>query len=405
MTGDTVNSGPEPDPGFDEHSPPPVNGPEDYGADAISMNEPWTVPGDVDWIYGHAEEAGEPNGQAEPRNTGYERLCLTLDEWAERNVPPPDFLLGSIFSTTTRVMLSAETGLGKTHLGFAFAFAMATGEGFCHWDARRRARVLIVDGEMPVDLVKQRLADAARRIGQNPETLFMLCKEDVETMLPLDTEEGQRWLDGLIGHLGGVDFLILDNAMSLTIGDLKEEEAWKPITPWMQSLTKRRTGVLWINHTGHDKTRSYGTSTREWQLDTVMIAVKVDDPDADIAMKLSFTKARQRKPETREDFETVVLRLQDDVWSSECAAPERKRRQVDDALDFLRRAVDEAGEQIPGEGANVRGVRVELWERYCEGLTRSDNPSSRDKAFNRARKKLLDKKIIRAKRGKVWIIQ
>jgi hypothetical protein len=260
---------------------------------------------------------------------------------------------------------------------------------------------------MSAELVKERLADAARRIGQKPEFFFMLCKEDVENMPPLDTEEGQRWLDGLIKLLGGVDFLILDNVMALTIGDLKEEEAWKPITPWMQSLTKRRIGVLWINHTGHDKTRSYGTKTREWQLDTVMIAEKIDDPDADIAMKLSFTKARQRRPENRDDYATLVLRLKDDVWTSEGAVPDRKRKQGDYALDLLKKAIEEAGERIPGEPASVRGVASDLWEKYCEtyDLSTSDNPGSRGKAFDRARKKLLDDKIIRAKRGKVWVIQ
>ncbi len=44
-------------------------------------------------------------------------------------------------------------------------------------------------------------------------------------MPPIDMEEGQAWLDGLIDHLsridGAMDFLILDNVMSLTCGDLK----------------------------------------------------------------------------------------------------------------------------------------------------------------------------------------
>ncbi len=39
----------------------------------------------------------------------------------------------------------------------------------------------------------------------------------------------------------------------------------------MQSLTKRRIDSMWINHTGHNKSPSYGTSTREWQLDTVKV--------------------------------------------------------------------------------------------------------------------------------------
>ncbi len=165
--------------------------------------------------------------------------------------------------------------------------------------------------------------------------------------------------------------------------------------------------MLLINHTGHDATRSYGTKTREWQLDTVIIGEKVEDADADLAMRVKFTKARQRRPETREDYQTVVLRLKDDTWVSDGTAPERKRNQGDYALDLLRRAIEEAGEQIAGEAASVRGVRTELWKKYCDtfDLSMSDNPSSRDKAFDRARKKLLDKKTIRAKRGKVWIIQ
>jgi hypothetical protein len=195
--------------------------------------------------------------------------------------------------------------------------------------------------------------------------------------------------------------------MALTVGDLKEEEAWKPVIPWMRSLTKRRIGVLWINHTGHDATRSYGTKTREWQLDTVLIAEKVEDAAADIAMKLSFTKARQRRPETREDFETVVLRLKDDAWTSEGATPKRKQKQDDYALSLLRQAIDEHGEQVPGLPAGVRGVSTDLWKKYCEicNLSRSDKASSRERAFDRARKMFLDKKIIKSKRGKVWIIQ
>ena len=152
----------------------------------------------------------------QPAKTNYADLPITLDDWHARKLPERDFLLGSIFTTTTRAMLSAKTGLGKTHLGFAFGFAMAAQSSFCHWRAPRKARVLIVDGEMSVELVKERLADAERRIGKRPESLFMLCKEDAANMLPLDTEEGQRWLDGLIEHLGGIDFLILDNVMALT---------------------------------------------------------------------------------------------------------------------------------------------------------------------------------------------
>jgi hypothetical protein len=385
---------------------PPVPSEGDSGARPTAPDA--LKPEDFDIYDGEVREpvaSAKPNGEVTPAD--YAGLPLTLDQWAARELPMRDRLLGSIFTTTTRAMLSAKTGLGKTQLGFAFGFAMTSGRDFCHWKVRRRCRVLIVDGEMSVELVKERLADAERRIGQRPEKLFMLCKEDAANMPTLDTEEGQRWLDSLIDHLGGIDFLILDNVMALTSGDLKDEECWRPVIPWMLSLTKRRIGVLWINHTGHDATRSYGTSTREWQLDVVMIAEKADDTDADIALKLSFTKARQRRPETREDFETVVLRLKDDVWSSDAAPPVRKQTQGDHALDLLRQAIAEAGEKVAGLPADVRGVNTDLWKKYCEtyDLSESDNPASRDTAFSRARNKLLGRGIIKSKLRKVWIVQ
>ncbi len=173
------------------------------------------------------------------------------------------------------------------------------------------------------------------------------------------------------------------------------------------SVPARRIGVLWINHTGLDKSRGYGTNTREWQLDTVMVAEKVDDPDADIAMRLSFPKARERQRETRDDYEPIVLRLKDDAWTSEGAATKSKQKQEDYALELLRNAINEHGEKVPGLPASVRGVSTELWKKYCEtyNLSVSDKASSRDRAFDRARKMFLDKKIIRSKLGKVWIIQ
>ena len=286
-------------------------------------------------------------------------------------------------------MLSAETGLGKTLLGFAWGFAMAGAESFCHWQAGPKTRVLYIDGEMSAELVQARLADEAARTGQRPENFHRLCREDRPDMPPLDTEEGQAWLDQYMDRIGGVDFLILDNVMSLTTGDLKDEEAWKPVTDWMRDLTRRRIGVLWINHTGHDASRAYGTKTREWQLDTVMIAETVAPvADETVAFRLTFTKARQRRPENLDDFESVILRLKDDRWMHEGAPPRpgKKENQDSNALRLLREAIDEVGEPVPGKPHNIRGVKILLWRSYCNTrhLSDSDNPDSQRQAFKRA---------------------
>ena len=75
-------------------------------------------------------------------------IPLTAGEWLTRDLPPPDQLLGDWLTTTSRVLLSADTGLGKTLLCMDSATHTAGGVDFLHWHAHRPARVLYVDGEM-----------------------------------------------------------------------------------------------------------------------------------------------------------------------------------------------------------------------------------------------------------------
>ena len=88
-------------------------------------------------------------------------------------------------------------------------------------------------------------------------------------------------------------------------------------------------------------------------------------------------------------------------------ASDRNRKQGDYALDLLQRAIEEAGEQVPGEAANVRGVPLTLWRRYCDthNLSVADNDESRERAFRRSVQKLRDAGRIRTKAKQVWIIQ
>jgi hypothetical protein len=68
--------------------------------------------------------------------------CLSIEEWCSRSIAEPDFLLGELFSTTTRAEIVAETGIGKTNVELAMAFGMADGTGFLHWRGARSAKVL-----------------------------------------------------------------------------------------------------------------------------------------------------------------------------------------------------------------------------------------------------------------------
>ncbi len=358
-----------------------------------------------------------PNGHAESRRgPDPTRLCLTPAQWAKRDIQPPDHLLGEAFSTTTRSIFAADTGLGKTMFAAAVAYAMRLGQGFLHWQGQRPARVLFVDGEMPRDLMQERVAMAATWFDAEPpaDGLYFLSREDVEDMPPLDTEDGQRWLDVLIEALGGIDFLILDNFMSLCVGNMKEEEFWQPLKPYVLGLAKRRIGHLWLHHVGHDKTKGYGTKTKEWHADTVMLGEAVEAPGADVAFRLTFTKARRRKPGNRADFETVQVELRDGRWSSSAptasAGPKAKPLPPAAviALDQLRKAVAEAGETMP-TATNIprsrKGFRVEAWRERCymAGISDGDTGSARRKSFGRAKDRLVADGLVGSWQDWAWL--
>jgi RecA-family ATPase len=133
-----------------------------------------------------------------------ENIPLTLDDWLARDLPEPDFIMGQWLSTTSRVLMVARTGLGKTLLSLALSFHAAAGANFLHWSAQRPARILYVDGEMPRRLLKQRLAEEAARFGGKPKGFHALSREDIEGFAPLNTEAGQACIDRIIEQVGTI---------------------------------------------------------------------------------------------------------------------------------------------------------------------------------------------------------
>jgi hypothetical protein len=298
-------------------APPPAQGLNDYGLadDAQPHPAAGSTREQAERKQHHkqapkAERKHNGPGEANP-------FPLRVSDWLKRtDLVEPDFLLGHIFSTTTRALMWAATGLGKTMLGLSIAWTMAAGLEILGWRAKRKARVLYIDGEMSRRLLLDRLKAECERAGVNPDDLdlFVLSHEDIPDFKPLNTPAGQKQIEAIIKRVGVVDFVIFDNITSLTVGDLREGKSWSDTLPWVKSLTKRLTGQLWIHHTGHDETKSYGDKSKEWQLDLVLGLTEVKREDTDVSFKLEFDKARERTPANRTEFEAKTIALLNDRW-------------------------------------------------------------------------------------------
>ncbi len=260
---------------------------------------------------------------------------LSAEAWAVREFPPSVRLLGDLVTTTSRIFLIGATGLGKTMLGVALGAGMASGQGFLDWRCDRPVRVLYVDGEMPGELVRQRVRDAMRRIGctEMLGKLLIYARDSAEVFAglfprlgqlePLNTEAGQSFVYALIRALGGVDVVIFDNVMSLVSGDQKDEVPWSETLPLVSGLTRRQIGQVWLDHAGHNTARQYGSSTKAWRFDAVGVMTELPEEERqprEMGFKLSFDapgKARRRTPENWHEFAPRTIRLADDRWTSE----------------------------------------------------------------------------------------
>ena len=262
--------------------------------DAATRADTW--PRKTKLAGGNSEDRQEPAPKTAPS-----RDDLLVSAWRKRDIPPRDFLLGGVFCATSRWIIYGDTGVGKTLIALDLAGAMAAMAKFLDWEGTRKIRIMVIDGEMPAETFKERMTligdlygNDIAVYGYNRDDLISTNK-GVDVMHPLDTELGQRWLWREI-EIIKPDVIIFDSIKYLLGGIMSEEESWSKVEPLIGKLTNRHIGQIWLHHTGHDTTKSFGTKTREWAMEAVVSLTKTE---ADMRILMEFKKARPPHSEDR----------------------------------------------------------------------------------------------------------
>jgi hypothetical protein len=200
--------------------------------------------------------------------------------------------------------------------------------------------------------------------------------------------------------------------MCLLIGSGADEDAWAPMKPLVRALSARRIAQVWLNHTGHNSDRSYGTKTKEWEMDTV-IGLSKEETDA-AAVRLEFRKARLRTPETADQFKTLSIRFVNNEWISEGAAPIKKAKQTE--VEAISVAILAAYERLADgvefvaglNGAkvskvNVDALRAEVKSRgFLDSNEKGQLTSTSRSNFRRAKAALISAGKLIESDGLIW---
>lgn len=262
---------------------------------------------------------------------------LTATELLEMTFPPVEKILAPILGEKTLAMMYAPRGAGKTYLSLSIGLAAASGgtvfgedSGRPSWRAETPHSVLYVDGEMPGELLKHRVAELVSGLDLEPENRFKIIAADLEEdgIPSLATREGQDLVEA---HVSPGSLLILDNNSTLCRG-IKENEAdgWDAMQEWLLGLRRRRVAVLLVHHAGRNGL-ARGTSKREDVLDVVLQLATPDDYDAEegARFEVNFTKSRGLTGRAVESFEALLdVREGRATWRTRDVAEELTERML-----------------------------------------------------------------------------
>lgn len=328
---------------------------------------------------------------------------LDVHAWAKLDIPPEAQLLGGLITPSARVFLVGRTGLGKTLFAHAMAAGMATGQGFLHWRSDRPSRWLIIDGEMPSALIKARAADALRRAGNIPPrhlTVYSLDRAEEFAQLmpglgmlePINTEPGQKFVLEL-ARLVEPEGIMFDNVMSLISGDQKDEVPWSQTLPLVAELTRRGIAQVYLDHTGHNTDRQYGSSTKGWRMDAIGLMTPLPAGDycarGEVAFNLSFEhpgKARRRVADNWSDFETTTIRLTEDRWTSEAANTKTTKLSPNAKLWYAALLDALCRSETPARTTRAEWYAEAVRTNLTEAIGKNDSPARRDNKLARQRK-------------------
>jgi AAA domain len=106
-------------------------------------------------------------------------------------------LLRPWLTTSGIAMLYAEAGVGKTRLALSIGYAVASEQSLMDWQCEQRAKVLLVDGEMPGELLQQWIDTLGPTLPDEDFQILSHAHLDTlnKTMPDLGQEAGREFLD------------------------------------------------------------------------------------------------------------------------------------------------------------------------------------------------------------------
>lgn len=254
-------------------------------------------------------EVWEAIDAASPPPNKKQIVAVTAAQLITMPLPKPSLLLAPWLPEQGLCMVYAPRGIGKTFFALGVAYAVASGGKFLCWHAPAPRRVLYIDGEMPANVMQERLSQLVESAESDADddalTIITPDLQGQNFMPNLSTIAGQNAIEP---HLEGINLIVVDNLSTLCRGGIENDsESWLPVQQWALKLRSRGISILFVHHAAKGG-QQRGTSRREDILNTVINLKRPADysPEQGAAFEIHFEKNRGFMGEDAEPLDVCI---------------------------------------------------------------------------------------------------
>lgn len=296
-------------------------------------------------------------------------------------IEPREPLLGQWLLPKSLCMVHAWRGTGKTWWGLSVAYTVAAGGTFLGWRAPRSHQVVYLDGEMPADVIRERLETIGGMSEATPPrgAFQVVCADLQDRPMPnLATLHGQAVIDTLVSD--STKLIVVDNISCLVRGgEENDATSWAAVSEWALRHRRRGRAVLFVHHSGKSG-KQRGTSKKEDLLDVVIGLRRPSDYDesSGAVFEVHFEKARTMHGDTVEPIEArLAVENGRSVWAVRPVVSANAERVVE--LWELGQTVSEIAAEV---GLHKSNVTRNLQKESEKGRLRRPYGLDRNKSRN-----------------------
>ena len=261
-----------------------------------------------------------------PAHKADELKILTAGDLIDLQLEPREDLIAPWLRQGESLLLWSASGLGKTWLTLSMAIAMAGGGKVGNWKCPKPRRVLLIDGEMHLQDLKERIetltlgdvvqegdADAA---ASNLSIIARQHQDPNVDFFDITEPASQKKLRQQCKNLD-VDILIIDNLSTVADGlqDENAATAFKPVQKFLLSMKQMGIATILVHHSRKDGKEARGSSAIAT---TFEVIIGLEKPKTPVIGKasflLSFGKFRAKGDET---LAPTSWTLEDHCWKIE----------------------------------------------------------------------------------------